>query len=308
MFGIELADAAFLPAAMVALLAGILSFLSPCVLPIVPPYLAYMTGVGVGGLKSGERSAVVPALFFVLGLSTVFLLMGMAASAFGRLFLQYQEYLVKASGVVIVIMGLHFLRLFRIPFLDSEARMDVGDRGGSALGAYVLGLAFAFGWTPCIGPQLGAILSLAAQEGSMERGTLLLGVYALGLGLPFLLAAGFLAQLVAALFRRGEVVQVVLLALGMPFFFLSGFAWPVEAIPAHLNALAQLIPSTAAIDGLVRVTQMGATLPEIAPILWHLWALAAGLGLVVLAVETVSPSRPAAPDRGPTAPSDSPAR
>ena len=118
---------------MVALLAGILSFLSPCVLPIVPPYLAYMTGVGVGGLKSGERSAVVPALFFVLGLSTVFLLMGMAASAFGRLFLQYQEYLVKASGVVIVIMGLHFLRLFRIPFLDSEARMDVGDQGGSAL-------------------------------------------------------------------------------------------------------------------------------------------------------------------------------
>ena len=128
------------------------------------------------------------------------------------------------------------------------------------------------------------------------------------LGLPFLLAAGFLAQLVAALFRQGEVVQVVLLAMGLPFFFLSGFAWPVEAIPAHLHALAQLIPSTAAIDGLVRVTQMGATLPEIAPILWHLWALAAGLGLVVLAVETVSPSRPAAPDRGPTAPSDSPAR
>ncbi len=106
------------------------------------------------------------------------------------------------------------------------------------------------------------------------------------LGLPFVLAAGFLAQLVAALFRRGEVVQVVLLATGLPFFFLSGFAWPVEAIPAHLNALAQLIPSTPAIDGLVRVTQMGATLPQIAPVLWHLWALAGGLGLVVLAVET----------------------
>ena len=106
------------------------------------------------------------------------------------------------------------------------------------------------------------------------------------LGLPFVLAAGFLVQLVAALFRRGEVVQVVLLATGLPFFFLSGFAWPVEAIPAHLNALAQLIPSTPAIDGLVRVTQMGATLPQIAPVLWHLWALAGGLGLVVLAVET----------------------
>ncbi|MFC3530146.1 cytochrome c biogenesis CcdA family protein [Paracoccus mangrovi] len=192
MFGIELVDAAFLPAAMVALLAGILSFLSPCVLPIVPPYLAYMTGVGVGGLKTGERSAVVPALFFVLGLSTVFLLMGMAASAFGRLFLQYQEYLVKASGVVIVIMGLHFLRLFRIPFLDTEARMDVGDRGGSALGAYVLGLAFAFGWTPCIGPQLGMILSLAAGGAAVERGMALLAIYALGLGLPFLLSAIFI--------------------------------------------------------------------------------------------------------------------
>ena len=91
-------------------------------------------------------------------------------------------------------MGLHFLRLFRIPFLDTEARMDVGDRGGSARGAYVLGLAFAFGWTPCIGPQLGAILSLAMQEGSMERGTILLGVYALGLGLPFLLAAVFIEK------------------------------------------------------------------------------------------------------------------
>ena len=192
MFGIELVDAAFLPAAMVALLAGILSFLSPCVLPIVPPYLAYMTGVGVGGLKTGERSAVVPALFFVLGLSTVFLLMGMAASAFGRLFLQYQEYLVKASGVVIVIMGLHFLRLFRIPFRDTEARMDVGDRGGSALGAYVLGLAFAFGWTPCIGPQLGMILSLAAGGAAVERGMALLAIYALGLGLPFLLSAIFI--------------------------------------------------------------------------------------------------------------------
>ena len=192
MFGIELVDAAFLPAAMVALLAGILSFLSPCVLPIVPPYLAYITGVGVGGLKTGERSAVVPALFFVLGLSTVFLLMGMAASAFGRLFLQYQEYLVKASGVVIVIMGLHFLRLFRIPFLDTEARMDVGDRGGSALGAYVLGLAFAFGWTPCIGPQLGMILSLAAGGAAVERGMALLAIYALGLGLPFLLSAIFI--------------------------------------------------------------------------------------------------------------------
>ena len=104
MFGIDIFDAALLPAMSVALLAGVLSFLSPCVLPIVPPYLAYMTGVGVGGLKTGERSAVVPALFFVLGLSTVFLLMGMAASAFGRMFLQWQDWLARGAGVVVIIM------------------------------------------------------------------------------------------------------------------------------------------------------------------------------------------------------------
>ncbi len=241
MFGIELADAAFLPAAMVALLAGILSFLSPCVLPIVPPYLAYMTGVGVGGLKSGERSAVVPALFFVLGLSTVFLLMGMAASAFGRLFLQYQEYLVKASGVVIVIMGLHFLRLFRIPFLDSEARMDVGDRGGSALGAYVLGLAFAFGWTPCIGPQLGMILSLAAGGAAVERGMALLAIYALGLGVPFLLSAIFINRAMGLMnrikphLRLIERVMGALLVIVGVALYRGDFArfayWLLEAFP-----------------------------------------------------------------------------
>ncbi len=214
MFGIDLWDVTLAPALAVALAAGMLSFLSPCVLPIVPPYLAYMTGVGVGGLKSGERSAVVPALFFVLGLSTVFLLMGIAASAFGRLFLQYQEYLVKASGVVIVIMGLHFLRLFRIPFLDSEARMDVGDRGGSALGAYVLGLAFAFGWTPCIGPQLGMILSLAAGGAAVERGMALLAIYALGLGVPFLLSAIFINRAMGLMNRIKPHLKMIERVMG----------------------------------------------------------------------------------------------
>ena len=134
MLGIEIASAAFLPAALVALLAGILSFLSPCVLPIVPPYLAYMTGVKVSGLTARERSAVLPALFFVLGLSTVFLLMGYAASAFGRAFLQYQPLLVKVSGVFVILLGLHFLHVFRIPLLEREARLDTGDRFEEAVG------------------------------------------------------------------------------------------------------------------------------------------------------------------------------
>jgi cytochrome c-type biogenesis protein len=197
MFGIEIIDAALLPAMLVALAGGVLSFLSPCVLPIVPPYLAYMGGISMGemtGQGAARRRVILPAVSFVLGLSTVFLILGFTASAFGAFVLNNQVLLGQISGVVVIIFGLHFLGLFRIPILDREMRMDAGERGGSALGAYVLGLAFAFGWTPCIGPQLGAILSLAAQEGSMERGTLLLGVYALGLGLPFLFAALFIER------------------------------------------------------------------------------------------------------------------
>ena len=185
MFGIEIIDAALLPAIMVSLAAGVLSFLSPCVLPIVPPYLAYMGGISMGemtgqaGQAVARRRVIVPALFFVMGLSTIFLLLGFTASAFGTFVLQNQLLLARTSGLIIIIFGLHFLGVFRIAFLDREMRMDAGDRGGSAAGAYVLGLAFAFGWTPCIGPQLGAILSLAASEASMTRGTTLLGVYAI---------------------------------------------------------------------------------------------------------------------------------
>lgn len=242
MFGIELATAAFLPAAFVALLAGFLSFLSPCVLPIVPPYLAYMTGVNVNGLKTGERSAVLPALFFVLGLSTVFLVMGFAASAFGRAFLQYQDVLAKAAGVTVIIMGLHFLHVFRIPILDQEARIEAGKQGGGAFGAYLLGLAFAFGWTPCIGPQLGMILSLAAAGGEMSRGTGLLAVYALGLGIPFLLAAIFINQAIGLMNRIKphlklieRVMGVLLLIVGIMLVtgaFSTFSYWLLETFPS----------------------------------------------------------------------------
>jgi cytochrome c-type biogenesis protein len=191
-------DAALLPAMVVALLAGILSFLSPCVLPVVPPYLAYMGGVSVGEMAqtaAARRRVLLAALFFVLGLSTVFLLLGIAFSTLGRMLLQVQEYFVLGAGVVIMALGAHFIGVFRFGFLDRELRLDAGDRGGSAFGAYLLGLAFAFGWTPCLGPILGAILSLAASEASISRGTLLLACYALGLGIPFLLVAAFFPRL-----------------------------------------------------------------------------------------------------------------
>ncbi|SDE89443.1 cytochrome c-type biogenesis protein [Paracoccus isoporae] len=241
MFGIDIIDAAFLPAASVALFAGVLSFLSPCVLPVVPPYLAYMTGISVGGLKSGERSAAPAALMFVLGLSTVFLVMGFAASAFGRLFLEYQLWLARLAGVMVVIMGLHFLHVFRIPMLDQEARLEAGDQGGSAFGAYVLGLAFAFGWTPCIGPQLGMILSLAATDAEIGRGTGLLAVYALGLGIPFLLSAIFVNRAMGLMNRIKPYMKTVerimgglLVAVGL--MLLSGRMadlsyWMLETFP-----------------------------------------------------------------------------
>ena len=245
MFGIEIIDAGLLPAMMVALFAGVISFLSPCVLPIVPPYLAYMSGVSLNemsGEAAARRRAVIAALFFVMGLSTVFLILGFTASAFGAFFLQNQIMFARVSGIVIIVFGLHFLGVFRIPFLDREARMDAGDKGGSSFGAYVLGLAFAFGWTPCIGPQLGAILSLAASEASVSRGTLLLGVYAAGLGIPFLLAAMFITRAVGFMNRLKRHMQtiervmgVLLLAVGVAMLtgaFTTFSWWLLERFPA----------------------------------------------------------------------------
>ncbi len=242
MFGIDLFDASLSASLLVAVLAGIISFLSPCVLPIVPPYLAYMAGTSPSEIKGRADPRVVrSAIFFVLGLSTVFLLLGFAASAIGRAFLQYQNYLGTIAGVVIIAFGLHFIGLVRIPFLFREARIDAGNRGGTPFGAYVLGLAFAFGWTPCIGPVLGAILSLAAQEGSVSRGMLLMALYAVGLGVPFLLAAIYLDKFMALAGRFKakmgtveKVMGVLLVVVGI-LLITGGFAdisfWLLETFP-----------------------------------------------------------------------------
>ncbi|MCA0872882.1 cytochrome c biogenesis protein CcdA [Seohaeicola saemankumensis] len=245
MFGIDIIDAGLIPAMTVALFAGLISFLSPCVLPIVPPYLAYMSGVSVTELSSdaGARNrALMPAVFFVLGLSTVFLFLGFTASAIGTVFLSYQNVLNTIAGILVMIFGAHFVGVYRIGFLDREARLDVGDRGGSAFGAYILGLAFAFGWTPCIGPQLGAILSLAASEGSIARGTTLLAVYAAGLGIPFVLVAAFLPRLTGLMGwmkRHMEQIErimgLLLWTVGL-LMLTGGFSsfsyWLLETFPA----------------------------------------------------------------------------
>ena len=245
MFGIELIDASLLPAMLVALAAGILSFLSPCVLPIIPPYLAYMGGISMNQLtdsRAARRPAVIASAFFVLGLSTVFLFLGFTASVFGRFFLQNQALFGQIAGAVIIVFGLHFLGLFRIPLLMREARLDAGDRGGSAVGAYVLGLAFAFGWTPCIGPILGAILSMSAQEDSIGRGTFLMAVYAAGLGLPFILSALFINRAMGLMNRLKrhmglveKIMGALLVAVGLMMLtgaFSRMSYWLLETVPA----------------------------------------------------------------------------
>ncbi|NEY91352.1 cytochrome c biogenesis CcdA family protein [Tabrizicola oligotrophica] len=221
MFGFDILDAGLILASVLAFTGGLLSFLSPCVLPVVPPYLAYMGGISMGemtaeaGRASARRRVILPALFFVLGLSTVFLLLGFAASAFGRFFLSNLETFNRIAGAVVIVFGLHFLGLFRIRILDREARLDAGDQGGSALGAYVLGLAFAFGWTPCNGPILSGILTMAMQGNELSRTLYLMAVYALGLGLPFLLSAIFIAQAMGIMKRLRPHMRKIEIAMGL---------------------------------------------------------------------------------------------
>jgi cytochrome c-type biogenesis protein len=238
-------DASLLPAMLIALLAGLLSFLSPCVLPIVPPYLAYMGGVTVSDLsqtRSARNRVLLAATFFVLGLSTVFLLLGFAFSTMGRMLLQFQDWFTVVAGITIMIFGAHFIGVFRLRFLDREARLEAGGQGGSAFGAYILGLAFAFGWTPCLGPILGTILGLAASEADIWRGTILLAFYALGLGIPFLLVAAFFPRLTGlmALMKRhmGRIERtsgLLLWTVGLMMLtgqFTDFSFWLLERFPA----------------------------------------------------------------------------
>ena len=237
---------------LAALLAGLVSFISPCVLPLVPPYLCYMAGVsldqltngGTGndgnGTASAARKALLPSLFFVLGFSAVFVALGAGASTIGSLLRAHMDVLAMVAGIVIIIMGLHFLGVFRISLLYREARFQSG--GAGLAGAFVMGLAFAFGWTPCIGPVLGAILAVAGSRESVGEGALLLGVYSAGLGIPFLLAAAFVGPFMAFLvrFRRHldkvEKAMGGLLVLAGVLFLTGGMQtmsfWLLEQFPA----------------------------------------------------------------------------
>ena len=177
-----------------AVLAGLISFISPCVLPIVPGYLSFISGVNMAELKDGERFAGlvcrvgIISLAFVLGFSIVFVALGAAATMVGYYLQQYKRELGMIGGVVIIILGLHTAGILPIKWLLYEKRAEVKTRPLGLLGAYVVGLAFAFGWTPCIGPILGAILLYASQQATVSEGVLLLMAYSAGLGIPFVLS------------------------------------------------------------------------------------------------------------------------
>ena len=233
-----------------AFAAGFISFLSPCVLPLVPPYIVYLTGASIERAagddekKAAQRAIMLAALVFVLGFSTVFVALGASASYIGSFIRAWSAQLSIVAGVVIIIMGLHFLGLTRIGFLMREGRMTAPKPVG-LWGAYVMGLAFAFGWTPCIGPILAAILSVAASESTVTKGAGLLAIYSAGLGIPFLIAAFMIDRFSAVLNRMKRhletverVMGVLLIATGIAFLT-GGVSWVsiwlLETFPALQN-------------------------------------------------------------------------
>ncbi|GAA0578910.1 cytochrome c biogenesis CcdA family protein [Craurococcus roseus] len=204
-----------------AVLAGMLSFLSPCVLPLVVPYLGFLGGVTLRAAPGGAVAeapnrglVLLAALFFVLGFATVFTMFGATASALSQLLAEHLDTLAVVAGIVLILFGLHVAGVLRIGLLDREARLQTKEKPVSPLGAYVVGLAFAFGWTPCVGPVLAGILTVAAAGDGVAEGAMLLFAYALGIGIPFMLAAAFVTPFLRFVARFRQHYRAVELAAG----------------------------------------------------------------------------------------------
>lgn len=232
-----------------AFFAGLISFLSPCVLPLVPPYLVYLSGTTLGALSSPDdvklqrtRSKILAtSVLFVLGFTTVFVALGASASVVGQIVRAYARELAMVAGFIIIAMGLHFLGAFRLPFLHREARFQAKETSSRWLSAYLMGLAFGFGWTPCIGPILSVILAVAATGDTVGYGAVLLAFYSLGLGVPFILAAAFSAPAIRLMqrFRRHlatveRLMGALLVTAGVLFLtgYMASFSyWLLETFP-----------------------------------------------------------------------------
>lgn len=189
------------PGLLVAFAAGLLSFLSPCVLPLVPSYLGFITGFTIAEMTDRRRIAMLHALLFVAGFTLIFMLLGAGATALGQTLRYYEVWIQRVGGVLIILFGLYLLGVFRPSFMDQDARLHLNRKPVGYLGTVLVGIAFGAGWTPCLGPILGTILTMAAAEQELSRGMLLLGGYSLGLAVPFLLAA-FAAESFLGWFQR----------------------------------------------------------------------------------------------------------
>jgi cytochrome c-type biogenesis protein len=227
-----------------AFTAGLISFLSPCVLPLVPGYISYVSGQTLGRdhrVATGRLVTLSLSLCFVLGFSTIFVALGATATAFSRLLLFYRYEATLIGGAIVIVFGVFMTGLIRLPWFERDLRFHGSIRGGRPLGSFLLGMAFAFGWTPCIGPVLGAILTVSALSSTASAGILLLAVYSLGLGVPFLLSAAFadhLMQRLKSMRRLGRALQVgaggVMVAMGVAMITgtMTAFSfWLLENVP-----------------------------------------------------------------------------
>lgn len=211
----------------VALLAGVLSFFSPCILPLIPAYIMYIAGISVEGEEKSKMGVVVSrTLAFIAGFTVVFLIMGASASAIGRLFIRNREIITQISAVIIVIFGLQLLGVLKIGYLSKVVKPRGPKSTGSILSSFLMGVAFSAGWTPCFGPVLASILFYASTSATVNKGIILLGIYSIGMGIPFLLTAIFLSKatkLLGRVEKHGELVTkiagAILVLFGLLMFF-----------------------------------------------------------------------------------------
>jgi cytochrome c-type biogenesis protein len=229
----------------IAFSAGFISFASPCVLPLIPSYITYITGVSFKELTDAETRAklrwktIVHSLFFIMGFSTVFILMGASASYLGQLLIDYQEWIMKGGGVLIIILGIHFTGVISLPFLQMEKRFELRKKPLGYLGSFLVGIVFAAGWTPCVGPILSTILLYASTSKSFTTGIVLLAFYSLGLGIPFFLASLAFNSFLSAFEKMKRYMRVITVVSGV-FMIAIGILLLTDSfreINSYLNTL-----------------------------------------------------------------------
>ncbi|MGC8766443.1 MAG: cytochrome c biogenesis CcdA family protein [Brevinematia bacterium] len=233
---------------MVAFFAGILSFLSPCILPLILPYISLISGISLSSIKSGEigkkerLKVILSTIYFILGFTLIFIIFGIIAGQIGGILITIKDILARVAGVIIIIFGLHLLGILKIPFLDYEKRVgNFSYNKTSFITAFVMGLLFAFGWTPCIGPILGTIVGIAFYSGNATQGAILLSIYSLGLALPFLIVAVFIDHSINLISRFRKTTKFIEVTSGVILIFI-GVALATNTLGIISGWISDLFP------------------------------------------------------------------